>query len=348
MKQLLQVGRAVAAMVLGALVLAGCGGPGIGLDAVTMPGAELAGAIHPQGMRQAAFWDSVVELAERQSTGAGESTWDQFVFIRQVLERTDLTADDVLEIRIAARTTQEGIRPVTGFRLAKPLTPEVTIDVLQSLAEQYDRPVTILKVDHPAGDVLHVAMQTRQNAESFWIGFAPGDTVVFQGVEQEVLAAMDRLESGQAVPYSGELARVSALVDPEAQAWLAYSVTEQQRGAIIDLFGMDDVPAPLKVLADGLDAFASALVEFEAGVGMQVRLRWFFDGDDKAETFHASMAGLTELFKGLVGLAGGGRPIDAVNSMTLTRVGEMVLLDLTVSQNDLLTLEELYELNLTE
>jgi hypothetical protein len=179
-------------------------------------------------------------------------------------------------------------------------------------------------------------------------GFAPGETVVFQGVEEEILAAMDRLESGQAAPYPAEIARVSALVDPQNQAWLAYTVSDQQRSAMAEMFGMDGAPAPLQELVGSLDAFTSAVAEFQAGDSMAVRLHWFFEGETKAESFHTSMTGLTELFKGLVALASGGRPIDAVNTMTLTRSDQAVRLDLSVSQKDLLTLEELYELNLTE
>ncbi len=339
---------AVAALLVGAVFLAACGGPGIGLDAVTMPDADLAVVIHPQAMRQAAFWDGVAELTERQAAGIGDSTIEQFAFFRQVLVQTELTADDLLEIRVAARMRDDRIRPVTGFLLARPLTSDATVTVLKSLAEQYDRPVTITELDHPAGTLLQIEMQASPNAEKLLIGFAPGETVIFQGVEEEVLAAMDRLESGQAAPLSGELARVSATVGLEVQAWLAYTVSENQRGAIIDLFGVDDTPAPLKGLADSLDGFTSAVAEFEAGDSMEVRLHWYFEGDGKAESFHTSMTGLTELLKGLVALASGGRPIDAVNSMTLTRADQVVRLDLAVSQSDLLTLEELYELNLTE
>jgi hypothetical protein len=141
---------------------------------------------------------------------------------------------------------------------------------------------------------------------------------------------------------------VSAQVGPEVQAWFAYAVSENQRGAIIDLFGMDDVPAPLQGLADSLDAFTSVVAEFEAGDSMEVHMQWYFAGDEKAESFHSSMTGLTELLKGLVALASGGRAIDAVNSMALTQADQVVRLDLAVSQEDLLTLEELYELNFTE
>ncbi|MBD3869110.1 MAG: hypothetical protein IFK94_13390 [Acidobacteria bacterium] len=336
-----------AALILGVVALAGCSSPGIGLDAVPMPEATLVGTIDPQGMRATGFWDSVADLAENRSAGLGESTWEQFAFIRQVLDSTDLTADDLLEIRVALRSTDDGIRPVTGFQLARPLTPEMTIAVLESLAAQYDRRISILEVDHPGGDVLHVELETGVDTESLWIGFAPDATVVYQGIDEEILSVMDRLDAGQAAPLSEELARLGETVSPEAQAWLAYTVSDAQRGIIAEMFA-EDVPAPLQGLAQSLDAFSSSVVEFQSGDDLEVRLRWYFEGDDKAQAFHDSMGGLTELFKGLVALASGGRPIDAVNSMTLSRSDRMVMLGLHVSQKDLLTLEELYELNLTE
>ena len=340
--------RTLAVLILGTAALTGCSGPGIGLDAVPMPEADMVGTIDPQGLRATGFWDGVADLAERQSTGLSESTWEQFAFIRQVLDGTELTADDLLEIRVAVRATDDRIRPVTGFQLAKALTPEMTIGVLRSMAAQYDRRITILEVDHPGGDVLHVELETGDDPESLWIGFTPDATVVYQGIDEEILAVMDRLDAGRAAPLSEDLARLGETVSPEAQAWLAYTVSEAQRGNLAEILGMQGVPELLEGLAQSLDGFSSAVVEFQSGDDLEVRLRWYFEGDDKAQSFHDSMGGLTELFKGLVALASGGRPIDAVNSMTLSRSDSLVMLGLHVSQNDLLTLEELYELNLTE
>lgn len=348
MKRISLAACAIAATALGTALLTACGGAGIGLDAVPMPEADLVGAVHPQSMRDAGFWTAVADVAERQSAGVGESTWEQFAFIREVLERTDLTTDDLLEIRIAGRNDQDGFRPLVGFRLAKRLTPEATIAVLDALAEEYDRPVELTEMQHPAGEILQVQTRAGQDLESVWIGFAPGGTVIFQGAEEEVRAAMDRLDAGSPAPLSAELARVSGAADPEVQAWLAYTVSEQQRNDIAAMLDISGAPAPVKGLADSLEGFTAALVEFRAADSMEVRLNWYFDGETRAETFRTHMSGLTELLKGIVALASGGRPIDAVNGMSLTREDNLVRLDLAVSQKDLLTLEELYELNLTE
>ena len=331
-----------------AIALTACGGPGIGLDAVPMPEADLVGQVDPQAMRETPFWDAVADLAERQSAGVGDSTWEQLAFVRQIMKSSELTFDDILEVRLAAQVTGERVQAVTGFRFDRPLSPETAVSAMEALAEEYRHPVMIGEVEHPAGTVLRVEMQDGQRLPPVFIAFAPGETVVFQGSEKAVLGAMDRIESGRASEPSPELARVTASVDPEAQAWLAYTVSGEQRETITGLLGVDDIPAPLQGLVDSLDSFTSVVTEIRATENMEVRVSWLFDGTDDAESFHTSMTGLTELLKGVVALASGGRPIDAVNSMVLTRTELAVLLDLTISQNDLFTLEELYELNLTE
>ena len=348
MKQTLPLYLAITALLLGTALYSGCGGPGIGLDAVAMPEADLVGQFDPQAMRGAPFWNAVADLAERQSTGVGESTLDQVAFFRQILERTELTADDLLEVRLAARMTGERLDVVTGFLLASPLTPQATDAVLESLAEQYSRPVAIQDLDHPAGTVLRVETETGEKMPAVFIGFARGNTVLFQGGEEAVQGAMDRIGSGKASVPSLEMVRLTATVGTDAQAWLAYTVSEDNRDTMMRMFGAENVPAPLQGLLDSLGTFTSAAAEIHAGEDLDVRLNWYFQGTDNAETFQTSLNGLTELLKGLVALASGGRSIDAVDSMTLTRSDQSVQLGLTVSQNDLLTLEELYELNLTE
>ncbi len=338
----------VCVLTVWAAGLAGCGGPGIGLDAVAMPDANLVGQVDPQAMREAPFWDAVADLAERQSAGVGEATWEQLAFVRQIIKNSELTFDNILEIRLAAQVTGEGVQAVTGFRFDRPLSPETTVAAMEALAEEYRHPVVIGEVEHPAGTVLRVEMQDGQRLPPVLIAFAPGETVVFQGSEQAVLGAMDRIESGRASEPSPELARVTAAVGPEAQAWLAYAVPGNSREAITGLLGAGDIPAPLQGLMHSLDSFTSVVTEVRAAENLEIRLNWLFDETAEVESFHTSMTGLTELLKGVVALASGGRPLDAVNSMILTRTELAVLLDLTVSQNDLLTLEELYELNLTE
>ena len=330
------------------VVLIGCGGPGIGLDAVPMPDADLVGQLDPQMMRGTPFWGAVADLAERQSAGAGDSTWEQLALVRRIMESSELTLDDLLEVRLAAQATGEAVQAVTGFRFGRPLSPETVVSAMEALAEEYRHPVTIGEVEHPAGTVLRMEIQDGQRLPPVFIAFAPGETVVFQGSENAVLGAMDRIESGRASEPSPKLTRVTASVDPETQAWVAYTVSGKQRETITGLLGADDIPAPLQGLVDGLGSFTSVVAEVRAAENLEVRVHWFFDGTDEAQAFHSSLTGLTELLKGVVALASGGRPIDAVNGMELTRTDLVVLLDLTVSQNDLFTLEELYELNLTE
>jgi hypothetical protein len=351
MKRFLSIACKSCFMAAWSVIFFGCGGPGIGLDAAPMPDASLVGKIDPQAIRATPFWDAAAELVARQMTGMDVRNLEQFVFLREVMENSDLALDDLLEIRLAAQVQGgEGreVQAVTGFRFGRPLSPDSAVQALESIAARYGTAVTIGEVEHQAGTVLRVEVPDGERSRQVWFGFAERETVVFQGTESAVLGAMDRIDSGTAAEMPAELARVTASIGPEVQGWLAYTVSERQRETISGLLGLEDIPAPLSGLAGSLLTFTSGLTEVQVAENLKLRVHWFFEGPQEAEAFYGSITGLTELAKGVVALASGGRPIDAVNDMSLAGTDRSVYLDLSVSQNDLLTLEELYELNFTE
>jgi hypothetical protein len=331
------------------LFVSGCGSPQIGLDATRMPDADLLGRADVVALRQGSFWKAVAEIAERNYE-PGSGTWENpLETIQSILEAGDLSPDDLLEVRIAAALQSEEDRPLlVGFLLAGPLDLDQVQSALESAAEGTDVDTTFTRLDHPGGVILSLEGQAGEVKEQLHIGFADGGRVLFAGSPAVVDGAMNRSESRERSQIDEKLSGLEAIVSPDAHAFVAYIVAPGQREMIQEMMA-GEIPVPhLAVLGNSLRTLEGVILEMQVHESLNLALNWtFMDGED-AGSFHSALQSTTDLLKGVVALATGGKPIDAINDLTLEREDSKVTLNLQVTENDLLTLEELYALNFGE
>jgi hypothetical protein len=314
-----------------------------------MPDADLLGRADMVALRQGSFWEAVAGIVARNTepgTGSGENPYET---VQSILRAGDLSPEDLLEVRIAAALNSGDDRPVLfGFLLARPLDLDQVQTALTSAAGEAGLETEFTELSHPGGPILSMEGQAGGAQELLHIGFAEGGRVLFAGGPVVVAGAMDRSESRESSTIDEKLSGLEAMVALDAHAWLIYLVAPDHREMLQKMTAGEIPFAPLAALGASLGSLEGAIVELQVHDSLNLTLNWTFLDTEDAGSFYTALLGTTDLLKGLVALATGGKPIEAVNDLTLEQAGLKVALNFNVTESDLLTLEELYALNFSE
>ncbi len=339
-------------ILVGCLVLltAGCGSPKIGLDATGMPDAALLGRADLEALEQGSFWNSLSDLLERHKDEEGLDPNMIPGSIPSVLKASGLALEDLLEVRVAmSSASQDDFPAVFGFRVSRPVTPEQFQDGFTLIGKKIGREVRCTVSDHPAGRVLSVEFEAGEgNRGTMYVGFAERGKVVFLGGPAGVVGAMDRTASGEPAEIPESLADLQRMIPEKTRAWLVYTVSSEQRDLMRESLS-GEVPVP--VLADlgkSLQSLQGYFLYADLTDSLELSMNWSFRDEGDAGRFLESMQKTVELLKGVLPLATGGKSLDVVDHLTVSVKEARVTLDLAVTEHDLQTFEELYELNFSE